>query len=468
MITDLDEATMAQMVRTHQCGDDGCKGRLSVAWGGFWNLDQYILRCGLNAEHSTIAKIRRVRELYDPKTGEWIEMGMDAVKETSLAIPTDRPGMLARVAEADAIGLFPDKASPDQKQVLAAVCLAYGLDPLLGELIPYQGRPYITINGRRRLDAQAGHNPSIKFRPLTQEEKEYYREADAFTDGDLAEFCLLTTEHGNTVEGFGRVLASEKKKTGGKGDDFLPLKNRPIEMVHKRSEYRARLMAYGPAAAIMGTAPGIHVIEGEVVEGSVVSEHRETAEPDHHEPPKSVSGGGLLEACPEHAKPWIEGTHGRWHGMPKGEALCSYQKVVRGLCETALRFMEHDEPVNVTNWLHDQEREAWSSLTPEGQLDVYHELRALAVAFKERPSTTPTAPPAEAVPPSGAQETPALDGDQGPEMDTLVNSVLMEMDWAAFEEKVLAMTWEKWREEGLTVYDARDRWEAWQTREATV
>lgn len=46
---------------------------------------------------------------------------------------------------------FPDNATPEQALEVARVAVAYGLDPFLGELMPYKGRPYITFDGRVRI-----------------------------------------------------------------------------------------------------------------------------------------------------------------------------------------------------------------------------------------------------------------------------------------------------------------------------
>ena len=66
------------------------------------------------------------------------------------------------------IGLFPsgDKMSGQQIENLAKLDVVYSLDPLMQEIMPYQGQPYITIIGRRRIDDRAGNHPSIRYRPM--------------------------------------------------------------------------------------------------------------------------------------------------------------------------------------------------------------------------------------------------------------------------------------------------------------
>ena len=210
-----------------------------------YRLKDNALRCMVNPEHDNYQrKYTGTRNLYDPERGE-VEVDIMTGRETASLAVTDQTTALERVTQANSMGLFPDKCDAAQLHILAQVAMAYGLDPLMGEIIPYQRRPYITIAGRRRLDATAGHHPSIAFRLLKKEETEYYSGLGALEPGDIAGYCVLTTEYGATVEGFGRVLAKQRD-TKQRGADHLPTVQYAIEMAQKRQERRAREMAYGP------------------------------------------------------------------------------------------------------------------------------------------------------------------------------------------------------------------------------
>jgi hypothetical protein len=125
------------------------------------------------------------------------------------------------------------------------------------EMILYQGKPMVTIKGRRRKDAEAGHRPDIRFRFLNSEEKDGFTEAGALHPGDLVQICVLTTEWGNTVEAVGTVSKAQRDS------HRQPVVNtNPLEMVQKRAEDRARSMAYGPLPRPQLPA-GLDVIEGE-------------------------------------------------------------------------------------------------------------------------------------------------------------------------------------------------------------
>ncbi len=214
----------------------------------------------------------------------------------------DHETALARATEANIAGLWPQTATPQQLQLIAKAALAYGLDPLMGELILYQGKPFIGIDGRRRLDSRAGHHPSIKFRPLTAEEKEWFTEAGSMEEGDLAGYCILEDRNTNqVVEGFGKVTKAQReemrtKQGGGTYKASPVLSAHPIEMFEKRCETRARKMAYGPnpipagLEGIMGDDEQIIEGEGRMLDNEAISpppapEPEPTSAPSHPELP---------------------------------------------------------------------------------------------------------------------------------------------------------------------------------------
>lgn len=252
MITAVDVEAGRKLIEKFRCGE--CNSRLSIAWGGHFGVSSYILRCGRDANHRTIQRIPWERPGYDGEQRRWVPMSTEQETRTFPAIRgvvATLTQALARVDEAEQAGLWPGRLGPAQKRLLAQATLAYGLDPLMQELTVFQGKPLVTIRGRRRKDAAAGHHPSIRFRFLTPDEKAGFTEAGAFHDEDLAMYCILTTEDGNTVEGFGKVTAAERVATSQRSQD--PQKrahpivdDNPIEMCQKRAEDRARMMAYGP------------------------------------------------------------------------------------------------------------------------------------------------------------------------------------------------------------------------------
>ena len=291
---DVDEGR--RLAKTHRCAEPGCNGQLSVAWQGVpppdWGKGEYVLRCGKNPEHSTIQPASRTRQLYDYQKG-WVEVEILTQRQVgipgALAVPQTGEAMLERANQTLHAGLWPQTMTPNQKDLMIQVALAYGLDPLMGELVLYQGKPLITMNARRRKDAEAGHHPSIRFRFLTADEKQGYSEAGAINEGDLVQVAILTTEWGNTVESIGKVTRAEREASSERSRDSRRLAHpiladNPIEMCQKRAEARARLMAYGPIP--LPQTPGITVSEisasGTTIEGELLNpaQAAEIGQPD--------------------------------------------------------------------------------------------------------------------------------------------------------------------------------------------
>lgn len=232
-----------------------CRRQPWTCWGGKGN-PTHVLRCSCgveawpNLESSKNWMREKLADMIQRQTGG----GALAVYDQETA--------LTRVQECKSGGLFPRDVTQEQLAMLAKATVAYGLDPMFQELTIYQGKPYITIDGRRRLDANAGHHPSIRFRPLNAEEVEYYRSVDALHPRDVALICVGTDEWGATSEAIGILLASERE-----GNANTPQVKRPIEMTQKRGEMRWRKMAYGPHPLPIGME-GIMGDDDSVVEGT--------------------------------------------------------------------------------------------------------------------------------------------------------------------------------------------------------
>ena len=282
MLSPVDVNEGRRFIERFRCGE--CGGQLAIAWRGApppaWGKGEWIVRCGKNPNHFTIKRANRTRQLFDSERG-WIEVDMTTQREVgipgALAIPQTREAMLERANQTLQAGLWPKAMTPNQKALMVQVALAYGLDPLMGELVLYHGEPLITINARRRKDVEAGHHPSLKFRFLTAEEKQGYLDAGAINEGDLVQVGILTTEWGSTVEAIGKVTKAERSVSSERSRDPRGLAHpivadNPIEMCQKRAEGRARLMAYGPIP--LPQMPGMIsdlATEGVTVEGEVMN-----------------------------------------------------------------------------------------------------------------------------------------------------------------------------------------------------
>ena len=357
-------------------------------------FNDHALRCMVDQNHKTYqAKHGKLRNLYGAK-GEEVEVNIMTGKETASPATMDASTALEKVQRASALGLFPPKeTSLPQLQLLAQVALAYQLDPLMGEIMPYQGRPYITIAGRRRLDAVAGHHPSIAFRLLNAEETDYYTRLGTLNPGDVAGFCVLTTEHGATVEGFGRVLAKQRD-TNQRGAEFLPTIHYAIEMAQKRQERRAREMAYGPVPRPAGLGSLLVLEEGDetnIVEGTgrLLSSDSTATEPVTHMPTEPDYG-----FCPVHTtERWRSGEYGPYHR--DGDKWCRFGQIMGAVFKAAIleRHGTYDQK-QWNEWLKELYGNTWSKLTPDQMI--------AAIGIQ----TAPVVQDVEA-PPAQAEDLPA-------------------------------------------------------------
>jgi hypothetical protein len=172
--------------------------------------------------------------------------------------------LLARLKEAEDAKVFPTDRNftPAMRSAFAQVAVLYRLDPMLGEIMPYQGRIYIPIAGRRRKDDEAENRASFRFEPLTKPELQAYIDTAGFSEGDTPARCIATALDGRTVDRVARVRKTEGQDRDGKPSPFLPTSVWRFEMACKRAERFCREILWGPIVSPL-THQGNMVIEGE-------------------------------------------------------------------------------------------------------------------------------------------------------------------------------------------------------------
>lgn len=283
---------------SHTCG---CGGRLTMPWNH--ERQAHVLQCVNDHGHETYtSKNNGKTKMLAGPNGQKVEVDVLTQQPTKELAPiSDYTTALARTERAKALDLFPTKnMDPDQLALIAEVAWAYGLDPMFGEIIPYQGKPYITIKGRRRLDAANGNEVGISFRPPTEDEEKYWTKNGAMSPRDVISICVGKLPSGTVVEGLGRVLESERQ-----GHVDLPVVKRPIEMAEVRAERRMRERAFGPVAKPV-VLTNIDVGEMEIDEAMTVDG---TVRDITNEPAMPTPGGGVdmpdLGACLVHETTWF-------------------------------------------------------------------------------------------------------------------------------------------------------------------
>ena len=277
--TEMDYYTMMKRIETHTCGV--CGGGLSAAWGGMWGIDQHVLRCVRDIDHETFTEIKQsplAKAMVDTLKGR-------KTMDSKALMELDDKTMMQRIEQAK----WPKALTAPEKTMIAAISVAYGLDPLLNEITLYQGQPYPTINARYRKAQESMLFDGIDSRPATNSE----REERGAKEGDYLYRCEVWRKgSSHPFVGWGRVRVAEYK---GK-DSHLPIVNDPDRMAEKRAEMMAIKKAFSlpvpfttweEASEKIADAEYFEVPEVGKVEaktGEIVEEEEvpEVAEPDEN------------------------------------------------------------------------------------------------------------------------------------------------------------------------------------------
>lgn len=151
-------------------------------------------------------------------------------------------------------GVFPSNMTAAEAGQIARLALAYGLDPFVGELILYQNRPYVTIDGRIRVANSHPAFRGIECRPATDEERKDFRCRDNEhlwkatvwrSDRDIptAVFGRASDDDGNPVsKKWAQEMAQKRAKHRALRDAFsIPIPGREEAGDHDSYESRPRI-----------------------------------------------------------------------------------------------------------------------------------------------------------------------------------------------------------------------------------
>lgn len=129
-----------------------------------------------------------------------------------------------------------ERMNADQQSMfLIALGQRLGVRAELGELILFQNKPYISIDGRIRLAHETGLLVGMETRPATLLERRNY----GCADGDALWVCSVYRRGaGRAFVGWGHVSASDRNPV---------CKSHPREMAKKRAKYDALRTAFPPA-----------------------------------------------------------------------------------------------------------------------------------------------------------------------------------------------------------------------------
>jgi hypothetical protein len=129
-------------------------------------------------------------------------------------------------------------ASQAQLEVIYLLCRRYRLDPLT-DLTLYEGRPWLTIDGRVRLMRRHPEYRGYTCRPLTIAEKETW----GYATDDIVIECTIRTSTWGEIAARGRVSRAEFEGKQSRSNPVAKL--HPVEIAEKRAIARAERAAFG-------------------------------------------------------------------------------------------------------------------------------------------------------------------------------------------------------------------------------
>ena len=170
-----------------------------------------------------------------------------------------------------------DLADPTAARQFIEIALTYGLDPFFGDVVPFQGRPYVTRSGWERLVQERA--PGQLTRCETRLGKpEEYQERRLDSERDWLAFCVVerTYPEGRTV-----TFVDESTITGKElatANAFTPMAREPQRHVQGRAKTRALreafrdvcsavpLDTYDEISIEVEPPPGVDPGTGEIIE----------------------------------------------------------------------------------------------------------------------------------------------------------------------------------------------------------
>ncbi len=170
----FDYETAQKMAKTHECSTCGYKSSLVVRF----YQGQFDLYCPIckNGEH--FAKKKSITQMWREDPGSVpltiankLEKKYGGSPMTSTEIMTaDERTLLQRMEGCR----WSKDMQPAERRMFAGLAIRYGLDPLMGHLVWYEGKPLVALDGHINI---ANRNPKFKgvdARPMTAEEKTAY------------------------------------------------------------------------------------------------------------------------------------------------------------------------------------------------------------------------------------------------------------------------------------------------------
>lgn len=344
--------------RGYLCGE--CGASLSVAWGGYYGVNSYILRCTNNVEHNGLTKPATINN-YDLPGYNMPGMSNRKEKELVTKYGEETSKALVRAAGGNALSTLTEKSATAMINILwpdavksqsgrnaiakaALICRDYGLNPAMDHLflIPYNkkdkdgniiGVEWSVVRGIKASRLICGRDKSYGYIDDTPrimsaaEQTKIYGEVD--TESIVA-ICKLKDKDGNVFTGYGkwplyRVWKDKKYDNSPQGAEKG---NSKFNMACVRAERQAldklnpgsmpaidvvdENYVQKPSVVITEAGDKVNVVTGEVqetlkseeVEGIFEEEAIQSEDSKPARDPASIKNkGDLFAAC---CKDWPE------------------------------------------------------------------------------------------------------------------------------------------------------------------
>ncbi len=163
-----------QLAGSHDCPDCRHRSVLVVRW--FQGAYQaWCPRCrrsdGFLRRKSLTQQWKENPESVPLYTANALERKFGGTPLTSTALANmDEKSLMQRMEGARWLS----QVSAQDRRSLAQLAIEYQLDPLMGELIIYEGKPYITIGGMIRTAHRSPQFAGLEDRPMSQDERAAY------------------------------------------------------------------------------------------------------------------------------------------------------------------------------------------------------------------------------------------------------------------------------------------------------
>jgi RecT family len=164
--------------------------------------------------------------------------------ERALATPSFSEKQLKTRIELAQRSFGLQQANQTQLNIVYLLCQRWDLDPLT-DITLFEGRPWVTIDGRVKLMRRHPEYRGYSCRPLSRNEKEAW----GYDADDIVVECTVRTTTWGEISARGKVAAAEvqaaRNRAAETGKRSAPIGMHPVEIAEKRAIARAERAAFG-------------------------------------------------------------------------------------------------------------------------------------------------------------------------------------------------------------------------------